>query len=104
MEYPVFLHQPLRLLSVHMSNLVTNISMSCASLQIDQTLSYVHSYSSSHEMIMADIIVLWYRDGRYRNFPLSIIAELIATIMAIIAIPTAKFRKEVFALLQYTVW
>ena len=47
-----------------------------------------------------------YSDGRYQNFPLSIIAWLIATIMAIIAIPTAKSRdqkKEVSVLLQYTV-
>ena len=33
-------------------------------------------------------------DGRYQNFPLSIIARLIATIMAIIAIPTAKCRNQ----------
>ena len=48
-------------------------------------------------------IYIYGSDGRYQNFPLSIIARLIATI---IAIPTAKYRnqkKEVSVLLQYTV-
>ena len=43
------------------------------------------------------------RDGRYRNFPLSVIAWLNTTITAIIAVPIAELRKEVSALLQCTV-
>ena len=48
------------------------------------------------------LCILRTSDGRYQNFPSSIIARLIATIMAIIAIPTAKCRnqkKEVSVLL-----
>ena len=43
-------------------------------------------------------------DGGYQNFSLSIIARLIATIMAIIAIPTAKCRNQKKDVsVQYTV-
>ena len=49
---------------------------------------------------MARFRTLCSRDGQYQNFLLSIIAQLNATIIVIVAIPTAKLKKEVFVLLQ----